>query len=205
MIEDDPPETLPATVEEEVDPKAGLDRWGRDKDGLTPLSRRFCEEYLVDLNAAAAARRAGYSEENAADQGYDNLRKKPIVEHIARLMAARSDKVDISATWVLGRLAHMEKGLSELPDAIKDVAARRDRIRLLELIGKHVDVRAFRTQFGVGGPNGEPLGTEWDFTRLSDEELDEFERLLAKVTVRRDAEGREGAADQGAGPRADQE
>ena len=32
---------------------------------LTPKQERFCQEYLVDLNAAAAARRAGYSKQTA--------------------------------------------------------------------------------------------------------------------------------------------
>lgn len=32
-----------------------------------------------------------------------------------------------------------------------------DRIKRLELIGKHVDVQAFREQVGVGNPDGTPL------------------------------------------------
>jgi len=32
-----------------------------NKTVLTDKQRRFCQEYLVDLNASAAARRAGYS------------------------------------------------------------------------------------------------------------------------------------------------
>jgi len=30
-------------------------------DELTPKQKRFCEEYLIDLNATQAAIRAGYS------------------------------------------------------------------------------------------------------------------------------------------------
>ena len=32
---------------------------------LTPKQQRFVEEYLIDLNAAASARRAGYSVRSA--------------------------------------------------------------------------------------------------------------------------------------------
>ena len=34
-----------------------------------------------------------------------------------------------------------------------------DRIKRVELIGKHVDVQAFREQVGHGDPNGNPLPT----------------------------------------------
>lgn len=35
-----------------------------------------------------------------------------------------------------------------------------DRIKRIELIGKHVGVQAFREQLGIGDPNGEPLKIE---------------------------------------------
>lgn len=35
-----------------------------------------------------------------------------------------------------------------------------ERIKRIELIGKHVGVRAFREQLGIGDPNGEPLKFE---------------------------------------------
>ncbi|CAD5276777.1 Terminase small subunit [Bosea sp. 62] len=35
-----------------------------------------------------------------------------------------------------------------------------DRIKRIELIGKHVGVQAFREQVGIGDPNGEPLKIE---------------------------------------------
>ena len=42
-----------------------LDRTQR----LTNRQTRFVEEYLIDLNATAAAKRAGYSEKTAYAQG----------------------------------------------------------------------------------------------------------------------------------------
>lgn len=38
-------------------------------NGLTPKQQRFAEEYLLDLNATAAAKRAGYSAKTAESQG----------------------------------------------------------------------------------------------------------------------------------------
>ena len=42
---------------------------------LTAKQKRFCDEYLIDLNATQAAIRAGYSEKTAYRTGADNLRK----------------------------------------------------------------------------------------------------------------------------------
>lgn len=35
-----------------------------------------------------------------------------------------------------------------------------DRTKIIELVGKHVGVQAFREQVGIGDPNGEPLKIE---------------------------------------------
>ena len=51
---------------------------------LTAKQKRFCDEYLIDLNATQAAIRAGYSEKTAYRTGADNLRKPQIEEYIAK-------------------------------------------------------------------------------------------------------------------------
>ena len=65
----------------------------------------FVEEYLRDLNAAAAARRAGYAERTAKAKGYQLLREPAVAEAIAEAQAARSKRTQIDADWVLTRLA----------------------------------------------------------------------------------------------------
>ena len=50
---------------------------------LTDRQARFCEEYLIDLNATQAAIRAGYSEKTAREQAAQNLSKLNIQEKIA--------------------------------------------------------------------------------------------------------------------------
>ena len=42
---------------------------------MTKKQKRFCEEYLIDLNATQAAIRAGYSPETAYSIGQENLKK----------------------------------------------------------------------------------------------------------------------------------
>lgn len=60
----------------------------RSNGKLTAKQERFVGEYLIDLNAAQAAIRAGYSKHTAAAIGYENLRKPHILGAIERRRAA---------------------------------------------------------------------------------------------------------------------
>lgn len=68
---------------------------------LTPKQAMFCREYLVDLCGAAAARRAGYSEETAGSIASQLLDETKIWERIAELMEQRNKRVEITADDVL--------------------------------------------------------------------------------------------------------
>ena len=72
---------------------------------MTKKQKRFCEEYLVDLNAKNAAIRAGYSAESAADIGSENLKKPEIAAEIDRQIAERSKRTGITADRVLEELS----------------------------------------------------------------------------------------------------
>ena len=56
-----------------------------NQHNLTDKQQRFCEEYMVDLNATQAAIRAGYSEQTAATIGCENLIKPNIQNYIQQL------------------------------------------------------------------------------------------------------------------------
>lgn len=49
---------------------------------LTEKQKRFCDEYLIDLNATQAAIRAGYSAKNANNIASENLAKPNIQNYI---------------------------------------------------------------------------------------------------------------------------
>lgn len=85
--------------------------------GLTPKQQRFVEEYLLDLNAAAAARRAGYSTRTAEWIGPQLLGKSHVMAAVAERQAKRSKRTEIDADWVLKRLAgEAEADLADLYD-----------------------------------------------------------------------------------------
>lgn len=60
---------------------------------LTAKQQRFCDEYLIDLNATQAAIRAGYSEKTARQIANENLTKPDINEYIANRMAEKEKEL----------------------------------------------------------------------------------------------------------------
>ncbi len=155
---------------------------------LTPKEHRFCEEYLVDLNATQAAIRAGYSRHTARSIGSENLTKPDVIDEIERLKAERSERTKVDADWLLKRLAEeaeadvrdlygengellpvdewpmvWRKGLISgidvevirAPDGTEMGLLKKvriaDRGKRLEMIGKHVSVKAFEDRVAVSG------------------------------------------------------
>lgn len=74
---------------------------------LTPKQKRFVAEYLVDLNATAAAIRAGYSKNTAEVIGYENLRKPQIEIAINQAMQEREKRTEITQDMVLRETAKL--------------------------------------------------------------------------------------------------
>lgn len=73
---------------------------------MEAMERRFCEEYLVDLDARAAALRAGYDAEAAREAaGWLKRRgkhgKPEVVKLVRQLQAARSKRTAVTAERVL--------------------------------------------------------------------------------------------------------
>ena len=149
---------------------------------LTPKQARFIEEYLIDLNGAQAAIRAGYSKKNADNIASELLAKTHVRAALSGAQSNRSQETKIDAAWVLTRLAaeavadmndlYDETGailpVKEWPliwrqglvagikhTEVKDHEGNRtgevivdikisDRVKRLELIGKHIGVNAFQ-------------------------------------------------------------
>ena len=81
---------------------------------LTPKQQRFCEEYIVDLNATQAAIRSGYSEKTACAIGLENLGKPMIQALIQEAMYIRSQRTEITADMVVRELALI--GFADMAD-----------------------------------------------------------------------------------------
>lgn len=77
------------------------------RDKLTEKQRRFCEEYLVDLNATQAAIRAGFSEKNADKIGPELLGKTRVAQEIARHQQERAERLRLDVDGVVAKLANI--------------------------------------------------------------------------------------------------
>ena len=148
---------------------------------LTDKQKRFCEEYLIDLNATQAAIRAGYKEKTAYAQGQRLLKKVEAQEYLQELMDERSKRTEITADRVLRELAAIafsdrtelaqvgERGevtftpTEQLKEDIKKTIAgiengkygtkvtTYDKVKALELLGKHLGL------FNAGADNSAAL------------------------------------------------
>jgi phage terminase small subunit len=114
---------------------------------LTDRQRTFCEEYLVDLNAAQAAIRAGYSAKTARVIANETLAKPAVAAYLQQLLAERSQRTQVTADRVITEVARLGfsdvrklfdplsgqlLAPSEWPD---DVAAAVSSIEVEELMG----------------------------------------------------------------------
>lgn len=147
-----------------------LEPWAK---GLLPKDVLFVREFLVDLNAYQALIRCGMKPITATGMGTKIIRRPPIAKAIAAAMHDRAQSLNISAKTVLA-----EAYRCYLECASKK--AWTPAARFLEMVGRHVDVRAFRERVGLVD---DPDDTEESdrLANLSLEELEEFARLSRKV------------------------
>lgn len=74
---------------------------------LTAKQQRFCDEYLIDLNATQAAIRAGYSPKTAEQAASRLLTIVKVSDEIKREMAERSKRTGINQDRVVQELAKL--------------------------------------------------------------------------------------------------
>jgi phage terminase small subunit len=129
--------------------------------------QRFCEEYLIDLNATQAAIRAGYSSASAGELGCALLKNVKVRARIDAELAERSRRTGVTADRVVRELARV--AFADITDVVDvDRATLRpnadrddtaviasvkvkegddftereikmcDKLRALELLGKHM-------------------------------------------------------------------
>ena len=117
---------------------------------LTAKQQRFCDEYLIDLNATQAAIRAGYSEKNARNIASENLAKPNISKYIADRMAEKEKSLIADQDEVLRYLTSVLRGESQSTEivvegcgdgcsearTIQKEPSEKDRLKAAELLGK---------------------------------------------------------------------
>ena len=150
---------------------------------LTDKQIKFCEEYLVDLNATQAAIRAGYSERSARQIASDMLTKHDIQDYIAERQAALTEKTLITTEWVVKRLKEIsdrcmqsepvmirtENGMIESGEYKFDSSGAN---KATELLGRHI---------GIFEKDNKQKAAPADMSKLSDEDLLKLAELQNKI------------------------
>lgn len=83
-----------------------------EKKVLQPLYELFCREYVVDFNAARAARACGKSRENSANAGHKLLQRADVMERIGELLRDRysgTEKEAIDVQREIERIAFSDR------------------------------------------------------------------------------------------------
>jgi len=104
----------------------------RDKDNLTPKQAKFCEQYMVDLNATQAAIRAGYSKKTAREIGKENLTKPLIAKRIKAAKEESSKDTGELVAKVLGGYKKIAFG------RISKQLNNRHKLGALDSLGRHL-------------------------------------------------------------------
>ena len=123
---------------------------------MTDKQRKFCDEYLIDLNATQAAIRAGYSEKTANEQGARLLANVSIKAKIDEQIAKMHSEKIADAQEVMEYLSAVMRGDSESHVLARDeVGADRvitkppdekERLKAAELLGKRYSLFTDKVQ-----------------------------------------------------------
>lgn len=130
---------------------------------MTEKQKRFCDEYLIDLNATQAAIRAGYSAKTAGRIGTENVQKPVIKNYIAERMAEKESKLIADQDEVLRYLTSVMRGESRSSVVVVEANGdgytnahemdkspdEKERLKAAELLGKRYG--AFTDKMDIGG------------------------------------------------------
>ena len=123
---------------------------------MTAKQKRFCDEYLIDLNATQAAIRAGYSRKTAYAIGVENLKKPELKKYIEQRMAEKESELIAGQDEVLKYLtAVMRKKtkssvLARCEDGSEQVIEKppdeKESLKAAELLGKRYGLYTDRVE-----------------------------------------------------------
>lgn len=133
---------------------------------LTAKQQRFCDEYLIDLNATQAAIRAGYSKKTAKVIGAENLSKPYLKAYIQQRMAEKEKELIADQDEVLKYLTSVLRGESESEEIVienvgdftseartmKKAPSEKDRLKAAELLGKRYNLFSDKMKVDVALP-----------------------------------------------------
>jgi hypothetical protein len=138
-------------------------------DVLTYRQRRFCEEYAVDFNGAAAAVRAGYAVKFADRQAHTLLKHKGVIAYVDHLTQSQAAKImAVDADYIVQGIVNI---------IAKAEGKDGDKLRGYELLARLKGL--FIDKQEITGRDGGAIEVE---QRRIDEESDSFLNMLKAMT-----------------------
>ena len=133
---------------------------------LTAKQKRFCDEYLIDLNATQAAIRSGYSKKTARQMATENLSKPNIKEYIDLRMAEKDKELIADQDEVLKYLTAVMRGTSKSEEIVVEgigdgcseartidkAPSEKDKLKAAELLGKRYGLYTEKIEADVNIP-----------------------------------------------------
>lgn len=129
---------------------------------MNAKQQKFCDEYLIDLNATQAAIRAGYSEKTARQVGQRLLTYVDISAYINEQLERIHNERTADAQEVIEYLTsvmrgeHTEQALQLVGDGVQEICdievSAKDRLKAAELIGKRYGIFTDKTDLTVAQP-----------------------------------------------------
>ena len=121
---------------------------------MTEKQKRFCDEYLISLNATQAAIKAGYSKNSAKVIGAENLTKPNLKKYIDERMAEKEKKLIADQDEVLKYLTSVLRGetqaeivvVENIGDYMSEARTmqkapdEKERLKAAELLGKRYGI-----------------------------------------------------------------
>jgi len=109
------------------------------RDGeLTDKQKRFCQEYIIDLNATQAAIRAGYSEKTAQQISSRLLLNVVIQGEISKLQKEISERTGLTIQWVLDNLKEVSERCMQKTPVMKFDRTEKRMVQVIDDDGKGV-------------------------------------------------------------------
>lgn len=138
---------------------------------LTDKQKRFCDEYLIDLNATQAAIRAGYTEKYANTNASKLLQNTTISQYIGERQKELSRKTEITQERVIRELA---------------LIAFSNNADYAHVVEKKMQVEAGGALVDVLDKDGNPVMYRTVEPVLTEELTEEQKRALAVIKKGRD-------------------
>lgn len=121
---------------------------------MTNRQKKFCDEYLIDLNATQAAIRAGYSERSAGRNADRMMKNDEIRSYIEEQLQQLHNERTADAQEVVEYLTSVLRGESEGEELVNEFQgdgismavhvrkkpSEKDKLRAAELLGKRFGI-----------------------------------------------------------------